>query len=196
MLAGRYSLEERVAVGGMGSVHVAAGAREHRPTPTPHATTHERSGNRPDEDGGSRPAGAAVPTGIIGRDGRTVEESLKARGFEIAKADVASAAPKESAVAAVPGPGQPLTPGQTVVLLVSNGKPAETDQSFRVPADVVGADAHDVEERLKAQEVHVMKVPIDSAIEKDTVLGTYPAPGVTVEGSELVLLVSSGHPPE
>ena len=96
-------------------------------------------------------------------------------------------------MASLPRPGQPLTPGETVVLLVSNGKPSEEGGSYRVPSDVVGADAHDVEERLKAQEVHVKKVPVDSAASKDTVLGSYPAPGATADGSELVLLVSSGH---
>jgi eukaryotic-like serine/threonine-protein kinase len=136
-----------------------------------------------------------VPPGILGRDGKTVEEALKARGYDVKHADIESAGAKDSVVATLPGPGQTLTPGQSVVLLVSKGEPPQDDTSYRVPVNVIGADAHDVEERLKTQDVYVAKIPVDSSAEKDAVIATYPSAGARAHGSELVLLVSSGHPP-
>jgi serine/threonine-protein kinase len=175
----------------------AASARDNRSAPPSHP--EPKPGDRSPQHNptsGTNASGPVLPAGLIGEDGKTVEEQLTARGYKVAKADVSSSMPKESVVASLPRPGQPLAPGETVVLLVSNGKPADEGRSYRVPADVVGADAHDVEERLKAQQVHVKKVPVDSAAQKDTVLGSYPAPGSTAGGSELVLLVSSGHAPK
>jgi eukaryotic-like serine/threonine-protein kinase len=175
----------------------AAAPRERQPAPQSPATPSQSDRRPDDEDAGSTlRSGPVVPPGVIGADGRTVEETLKARGYKTAKADVASVAPRESVVATVPRPGQPVSPGQTVVLLVSNGHRPEAGQSYLVPAGIVGANAHDVEERLKAEQVHVKKVPVDSGAEKDTVLGSYPAPGTTADGADLVLLVSSGHAPK
>lgn len=142
------------------------------------------------------PSGPLVPAGIVGRDAKQVEEVFKARGYEVSKADIESAAAKDSVLATMPAPGNPLTHGQTLVLLVSTGKAPDTDISYRVPSNVVGADAHDLEERLKARHVHVTKIPVDATAAKDTVLNTYPAAGTRTQGSGLVLLVSSGHPPD
>ena len=139
--------------------------------------------------------GPAVPEGILGKDAKAVEEAFKARGYEVKHADVESGAAKGSVVATMPAPGQALTPGQSLVLLVSKGEPPEQDTSYRVPRNVIGADAHDVEERLKVQDVHVTKVPVDAGAGKDTVLGCYPSAGARAQGSELVLMVSSGHAP-
>jgi len=139
--------------------------------------------------------GPAVPEGILGKDAKAVEEVFKARGYEVKHADVESGAAKGSVVASLPAPGQALTPGQSLVLLVSKGESPEQATSYRVPRNVIGADAHDVEERLKAQDVHVTKVPVDASAGKDTVLGSYPSAGAHAQGSELVLMVSSGHAP-
>jgi eukaryotic-like serine/threonine-protein kinase len=172
-------------------------ARTQRPTaPSPRTTKPSgRRSDQPAKRGTERPTGPVVPPGIVGRDGKTVEEVFKARGYDVQHTDVESAAAKDSVVATLPRPGQPLAPGRSLVLVISKGEPPEQDTSYRVPGNVIGADAHDVEERLKAQDIHVTKIPIDSNAAKDTILGTYPAAGAHVQGTELVLLVASGHPP-
>lgn len=61
----------------------------------------------------------------------------------------------------------------------------------RWAASVIGADAHQAEDRLKAHDVQVTKLPSTPPRTRTPLLGTYPPPDTVAEDSALVLLVSS-----
>jgi eukaryotic-like serine/threonine-protein kinase len=196
LLTGTEDIAPPAASGDAPASKPATRDRQPTPEPTQKRTPNALASNtRPRDRSNPRPDGPALPH-IVGLDSKTVEESLKARGYDVTKADIDSHAPKESIVATLPRPGQPLTAGQPIVLLVSKGEPAEQGTSYRVPANLIGANVKDVEDRLKAQDIHVHKMPIDSTTEEDTVLSTYPTPGTQSDSSELLVMVSSGHPPD
>jgi len=74
--------------------------------------------------------------------------------------------------------------------------PQSTVRGPVVPADALGSDVHDVEDRLSALGYHVQKVEIASVASKDTVLATFPSPGHALTPEQTVLLITSqGHPP-
>ncbi len=152
---------------------------EPTPTPTPQAT---------------QPSGPVVPENLVGQDKKSAEEALKSSGYDVKTVDVESAQPKESVVASLPAPGTPVSPGQTIVLLNSNGKSAEDSPAYVVPTESTGAHVHDVEDALRQDGIEVEKVSVDSAAPKDSVITTYPAPGESTRTGEVVLLVSTGHP--
>jgi hypothetical protein len=160
-----------------------------QPTPSPQPSTDREHDN-------AKPSGPVLPARIIGGDSKPIEEMLKSRGYDVTTVDIESTAAEESVVDTLPPPNRTLTPGQPIVLIVSKGEPPEENASYRVPPNLIGADVHDVEGRLKAQSIHVTKISVDAPQDKDTVLVTYPRPGTYTEGAELILVVSSGHPPD
>ena len=95
--------------------------------------------------------------------------------------DIASAKPKDSVVATLPRPGVPLTAGQSVVVVASNGNAPKEPSSYVVPEGILGSQASDAERLLKEGGVAVKKVAITSPRAKDTIVATYPAPGKIAE---------------
>ncbi|MGH3332574.1 MAG: protein kinase domain-containing protein, partial [Nocardioidaceae bacterium] len=136
--------------------------------------------------------GPVVPADAAGSDAKELEEDLKDRGYDVEKADIESSAPKDSVVATIPGPGQPLASGQTVVLVVSKGEASDESTRYVVPDGIVGSDAKEAEKLLKDQDLEVKTVDVDSARPKDTVVATYPAPGADADAGTVVLAVSKG----
>jgi eukaryotic-like serine/threonine-protein kinase len=154
--------------------------RTNSPTPSPTASPRRTA------------RGPVIPANVIGSDVRAFQERLKSRGYEVKKVDIASAKPKDSVVATVPGPGMPLTAGQTVVVVASNGEAPKETSGYVVPDGILGSQAGDAERLLKESGVEVKKVQITSPRAKDTIVASYPAPGKTAEAGTVVLAVSSG----
>ncbi|MBO0812201.1 MAG: PASTA domain-containing protein, partial [Microlunatus sp.] len=154
------------------------------PTPTP----------SPSASASPTPTGAVMPAGIIGSDRRTAEQALRAQGHRVEQAGVDSTQPRDSVLGTWPAPGQPLAPGQPVVLLVSTGHPPHDQIPFRVPSDLIGANADDVSGQLDDQGIKVDTVTVDDTAQRGTVIGSYPQPGAVVQSSDLVLVVASGGP--
>jgi hypothetical protein len=136
--------------------------------------------------------GPVIPASAIGSDVQALQESLKGRGYEVKKVDIASAEPKDSVVATIPGPGVRLTAGQTVVVLASNGDAPKEPSSYVVPEGILGGQASEAVRLLKEGGVEVKKVAIASPRAKDTIVAVYPAPGKTAQTGTVVLAVSSG----
>jgi len=110
----------------------------------------------------------------------------------VKKVDIASAEPKDSVVATIPGPGVRLTAGQTVVVLASNGDAPKEPSSYVVPEGILGGQASEAVRLLKEGGVEVKKVAIASPRAKDTIVAVYPAPGKMAQTGTVVLAVSSG----
>jgi hypothetical protein len=72
-----------------------------------------------------------------------------------------SSGPKDSVVATIPRPGVPVTAGQTVVVVASNGGAPEEPNDYVVPDGILGSQASDAERLLKESGVEV-KVEITS----------------------------------
>jgi beta-lactam-binding protein with PASTA domain len=115
---------------------------------------------------------------------------MKGRGYEVKKVDIASAEPKDSVVATLPRPGLPLTAGQTVVVVASNGDAPKEPSAYVVPDGILGSQIRDAQRLLSG--VAIKKVPVTSPRAKDTVVAAYPAPGKTAEARTVVLAVSAG----
>jgi hypothetical protein len=170
---------QRAATTGMES------PRRSAPTATP---TWHRPTATPTKD---RQVGPVVPAAAIGSDAKTFEAALKDLGYEVHKVDIGADVPKDAVVATIPAPGEPLEAEQTVIVVASKGEPADHPGAY-VPAEIIGADAHEAEQLLKDQGLHVEKVDIDSTLPKDTIVATYPAPGDTTVSDTIVLAISSG----
>ena len=136
--------------------------------------------------------GPVIPANAIGSDVQSLQELLKGRGYEVKKVDIASTKPKDSVVATLPRPGVPLTAGQTVVVIASNGHAPKEPSNYVVPVGILGSQVGDAERLLKEGGVAVKKVEITSPRAKDTIVATYPAPGKTAEARIVVLAVSTG----
>ena len=137
------------------------------------------------------PRGPVIPANAIGSDVKAVQERLKSRGYEVQKVDIASAKPKDSVVATIPRPGVPLTAGQTVVVIASNGNAPKEPSDYVVPEGILGSQVGDAERLLKEGGVAVKKVEITSPRAKDTIVAAYPAPGKTADAGTVVLAVST-----
>ena len=94
-------------------------------------------------------------------------------------------------MATIPAPGQPLAPGQSILLISSKGEVREPSD-FTVPDDLVGTDVKSAEERLKDQGIEPKKADVDSDRPKGQVVATYPRPGTRAETGVVVLAVSRG----
>ena len=166
-----------------------AGRESPRGSPTTATPTKPRPSATPTTD---RPVGAMIPLDAIGSDAKTLEQALKDLGYDVHKVDIDSAAPKDAVVATLPGPGEPLKADQSVIVVASKGEPADQPVTYVVPDQIIGADAHEAEQLLKDQGLHVEKVDIDSNLREDTIVTTYPAPGDTTDADTIILAVSAG----
>lgn len=135
--------------------------------------------------------GQIVPADAVGRDAKALEQELKERGYDADKVDVDASAPRDTIVSTIPAPGQPLAPGQSVLLISSKGEVGEPSD-FVVPDDLVGTDVKSAEERLKDQDIDSDKADVDSDLPKGQVVATYPEPGTRAEAGVVVLVVSRG----
>ena len=133
-----------------------------------------------------------MPANAIGNKVQALRELLTSRGYEVKKVDIASAEPKDSVIATIPRPGVPLTAGQTVVVVASNGNAPKEPSNYVVPEGIMGSQVGDAERLLREGGVAVKKVEITSPRAKDTIVATYPAPGKTAEARIVVLAVSTG----
>jgi eukaryotic-like serine/threonine-protein kinase len=111
---------------------------------------------------------------------------------EVRKVDIASAEPKDSVVATIPRPGVPLTAGQTVIVIASNGDAPKEPSNYVVPDGIIGSQASEAERLLKESGVEVKKVAITSPRPNDTIVATYPTAGKTAQAGTVVLAVSTG----
>jgi eukaryotic-like serine/threonine-protein kinase len=136
--------------------------------------------------------GPVIPANAIGSDVQALQESLKRRGYEVKKVDIASAEPKDSVVATIPRPGVPLTAGQTVIVIASNGDAPKEPSNYVVPDGIIGSQASEAERLLKESGVEVKKVAITSPRPNDTIVATYPTAGKTAQAGTVVLAVSTG----
>ena len=135
--------------------------------------------------------GPVVPTDAVGRDVKTLEQELKERGYDARKVDIDATAPRDTIVATIPAPGQPLDPGQSILLIASKGEVREP-LDFIVPDDLVGTDVKSAEELLKDQGIEPKKADVNSDRPKGQVVATYPEPGTRTETGVVVLAVSRG----
>jgi len=117
---------------------------------------------------------------------------LISRGVNVRWVLVRSSQPNDAVLGSYPEPGQPLTKGQTVALVVSRANaPAQVNSSFVVPGGLVGTNADDAMSRIDAKDVRVTRVTIPAAAGAGQVVATWPASGQpTTEG--VVVLVVSG----
>jgi eukaryotic-like serine/threonine-protein kinase len=137
-----------------------------------------------------RSTGPVVPDEVIGADAKEIEEQLEELGYDTDKVTIDSAAPKDSILATVPAPGDPLESGQTILLVASKGKPPKEPSSYVVPDELIGADADEAEEYLEDQELKVETVEIDSDGDQNGIIATYPDPGALADSGTIVLVVA------
>jgi serine/threonine protein kinase len=135
--------------------------------------------------------GPVVPANAVGRDVKTLEQELRERGYDAHKVDIDATATRDTIVATIPAPGQPLAPGQSILLIASKGEVREPSD-YLIPDDLVGTDVKSAEERLKDQGIEPKKADIDSDRPKGEVVATYPEPGTRTETGIVVLAVSRG----
>jgi len=160
-------------------------------TISPNRRTNSRTAS-PSPSSRRTARGPVIPANAIGSDVQALQESLKGRGYEVKKVDFASAEPKDSVVATIPRSGVPLTAGQTVVVVASNGDAPKEPSNYVVPDGILGRQASEAEQLLKEGGVQVKKVSITSPRAKDTIVAAYPGPGKTAQTGIVVLAVSSG----
>ena len=137
-----------------------------------------------------RSTGPVVPADVIGGDAKELEEQLEELGYDTDKVTIDSAAQKDSILATVPAPGDPLASGQSILLVASKGKPPKEPSSYVVPAELIGADVDEAEEYLEDQELKVETVEIHSDGDQDGVIATYPGPGAIADSGTIVLVVA------
>jgi len=137
-----------------------------------------------------RSTAPVMPQDVIGGDAKTLEADLEELGYDADTVSIDSAAPKDSILATVPAPGDPLASGQAILLVASKGKPPKEPSSYVVPAELIGADVDEAEEYLEDQELKVETVEIDSDGDQDGVIATYPGPGAVADGGTIVLVVA------
>jgi beta-lactam-binding protein with PASTA domain len=138
-----------------------------------------------------RSTGPVVPEDAIGSDAKTLEKALNELGYDAHKVTVDSAAPKDSILATVPAPGDPLASDQSILLVASKGKPPKEATSYVVPYEIIGSDADDAEEHLEEQGISVETVDMESERPEETVVATYPDPGANAESGIVVLVVAA-----
>jgi serine/threonine-protein kinase len=139
----------------------------------------------------TRPDGRTVPSGIVGQQRDPAVQELISLGVNVRWVLVRSAQPEGVVLGSVPAEGEPMTPGQTVALVVSRGKaPADANTSYVVPDGLVGTDAKDATDRL--DHVRVTRVTIPSDAPRGQVVATWPSAGQQTADGVVVLVVSGG----
>jgi len=138
------------------------------------------------------PDGPVLPADLVGRDRASVVAEVIREGFRVRWTIVRSASPQESVIGTFPPPGSSLTPGQTIVLVVSRGSAPDNPTKWTVEDGLAGLDVDQATQQLKDQDVRVGTAPVASDQPKGTVLGTWPAAGEVTEDGVVVLVVASG----
>lgn len=138
------------------------------------------------------PDGPILPADLVGRDRASVVDEVIGEGYRVRWTLVRSASPAESVIGTFPPPGSSLTPGQTIVLVVSRGSAPDNPTTWTVEDGFAGLDVDQATKQLKEHDVRVGTAPVASDQPKGTVLGTWPAPGQVTEDGVVVLVVASG----
>ncbi|WP_374968503.1 protein kinase [Terrabacter sp. BE26] len=137
--------------------------------------------------------GNTVPADLVGRSRGAAVSDLISRGVNVRWVLVRSSQPNDAVLGSYPAPGQPLTKGQTVALVVSRANaPAQVDSTFVVPDGLVGTNADAAMSRIDAKDVRVTQVTIPSAAGAGQVVATWPASGQPTTEGVVVLVVSGG----
>ena len=138
--------------------------------------------------------GSIVPSGLVGQPREQVVKELIRLGVNVRWVLVRSTSPEDEVLGTFPAEGRPMTPGQTVALVVSRAHaPDESNTSFVVPDGLVGTDAKDAADGLDREDgLRVTRVTIPSEAAEGEVLGTWPAAGTRTADGVVVLVVSGG----
>ncbi len=162
------------------------------------ATTGTPGGSRSTVSAGTQPTPSETPTGpvlpsdLVGRDRQSVVDEVIREGFNVRWSLVRSAAAEDTVIGTVPPPGSPLTPGQTIVLVVSRGAAPAQATTWVVADSLVGLDTEAADTILKQAGVRVGTAPVPSGEPAGTVVGTWPAAGEPTVDGVVVLVVSAG----
>ena len=138
------------------------------------------------------PTGPVLPADLVGRDRQAVVDEVIREGFNVRWSLVRSAAAQETVIGTVPPAGSALTPGQTIVLVVSRGSAPSQVTTWTVSDSLVGLDSGSATARLEEAKVRVGTAPIPSDEPAGTVIGTWPAAGQPTDDGVVVLVVSAG----
>ena len=118
---------------------------------------------------------------------------LISRGVNVRWVLVRASQPDNTVLGSYPAPGQPMTKGQTVALVVSRGDaPAQVNSSYVVPGGLVGTNVDAAMSSVAANGVRVTRVTIPSATAAGQVVGTWPAAGQPTTEGVVVFVVSGG----
>lgn len=131
---------------------------------------------------------------VVGLREDRARERLRDAGLEAEVERRESTEPRDVVVEQDPEQGARLGSGETVRLVVSEGRPAATTgstttaaEAVRVP-EVVGASASDATARLRAEGLGVRLVQVPSEEPAGTVVGQNPAAGAEAERGSAVRL--------
>lgn len=137
--------------------------------------------------------GSTVPADLVGQSRSTAVAELISRGVNVRWVLVRSSQPNDAVLASFPAPGQPLTKGQTVALVVSRANaPDRVNSSFLVPDGLVGTNADAAMSRIDAPDVRVTRVTIPSGSPDGQVIATWPSAGQPTTEGVVVFVVSGG----
>jgi serine/threonine-protein kinase len=142
----------------------------------------------------ARSDGPTVPDGVVGQAREAAVKDLIRSGVNVRWVLVRSTSPEDQVLGTFPAEGEPMTPGQTVALVVSRGHaPDEANTTFVVPDGLVGTDAKQASARLDGEDgLRVTRVTIPSDAAKGEVIGTWPAVGAQTSDGVVALVVSGG----
>jgi serine/threonine-protein kinase len=138
------------------------------------------------------PTGPILPPDLVGRDRQSVVDEVIQEGFNVRWSLVRSTAAEETVIGTVPAAGSTLTPGQTIVLVVSRGSAPAEVTSWEVSDSLIGLGVDEATALLQEAKVRVGDAPIPSDEPPGIVIGTWPAAGETTEDGVVVLVVSAG----
>lgn len=139
------------------------------------------------------PSDGTVPADVVGQSRSAAVSELISRGVNVRWVLVRSSQPNDAVLASYPAPGQPVTKGQTVALVVSRANPPDrVNSSFLVPDGLVGANADAAMSRVDAKDVRVTRVTIPSQSPDGQVIATWPSAGQPTTEGVVVLVVSGG----
>ena len=135
-----------------------------------------------------------MPSGIVGQPREAAVKELISNGVNVRWVLVRSTSPEGEVLGTFPAEGEPMTPGQTVALVVSRAHaPDEANTSFVVPQGLVGSDAKQAASLLEPEKgLRVTRVTIASDAAEGQVVGTWPAVGAPTSDGVVVLVVSGG----
>lgn len=164
----------------------ATGTRPSATAPSPSASSPAQTTTAPSD-------GNTVPADLVGRPRDAAVADLISRGVNVRWVLVRSSQPNDAVLGSYPAPGQPMTKGQTVALVVSRGDaPAQVNSSYVVPDGLVGTNADAAMSSIDVGGVRVTRVTIPSTTAAGQVIATWPAAGKPTTEGVVVLVVSGG----